>query len=243
MWSRVTQILWSRRIQHRRVQGAAAWVLLLRLLEGAPSWVVVDHYFSGITVPAWVVHLSFAGYALANPALYIPQRRTGLTPALVWIDILANLLPMAAAAHWTGGVYSPLLPIFVLKIGSYGLIYGVDSGVESLLAALLMAGGLAVIDQAGSAPRQSIASLPMLVRGRLTLGVAGLFFWTGVLGSFRFFKLLSERESRLKEVSQELNRLYQQSLRHQQDLRRLSRHMIHASERTMRMLARELHDD
>src|SRR5882724_10891669 len=115
-------------IQHRRIRDAARSVLLTRLIEGAGCWLVLYFFFRSVTVSAWIVDVVFLAYAVANILLFFPQRDEAMTPGLVWLDIAVNLLPMAAAAQWSGGLSSPLLPAFVIQIGSYGMIYGVDIG-------------------------------------------------------------------------------------------------------------------
>lgn len=243
MWSRLVRFALHPPIQHQRIQGGAVAVLLVRLVEGAACWAIVYGVFSEVTVPAWVVHLNFAAYALANFALFFAHRRQALTPSLIWLDIVVNLLPMAAAAHWSGGIYSPVLPIFVLKIGSYGLIYGADIGVQSLVAAVIMAAALAVLEHGGFGPAEALAQVPLLARQRLALALEILIFSICVGGGLRFFRILQERESRLGTVVREKQALYEESLRHQGQLRRLSQKMLQVSEATMRRLARELHDD
>ena len=243
MWARLGQVALNGRIRHARVRATASVILLVRWLEGAAACVIVDRFFSGSTVDEWIIHLNFAAYGLINLLLFFPQRREALSPRLLWFDILGNLLPMAAAAHWSGGIYSPLLPIFVVKISSYGLVYGVDAGVQSLAATTLIAIGLVVIDAVGLAPTPSIDAVPLLVRQRLGLGFEGLTFGILVGGSLRFFRLLDERDARLHLLVSEKERLYEESLWHQRQLQELSRRMMQASEDTMRRLVRELHDD
>ncbi|MFI5397964.1 MAG: sensor histidine kinase [Candidatus Binatia bacterium] len=239
----MAQIALDRQIQHQRIRGTAVAVLLIRLLEGIACWAILYGFFTPVTVPAWVVHLNFAAYGLANLTLFVPQHRAALTPRLVWLDIAANLLPMAAAAHWSGGIYSPLLPIFVVKIGSYGLIYGADTGMRSLAATAVVAVGLAVIENAGFGPGQTISQVPLLLRQRLSLAFEGLIFGILIGGGLRLFRIFQERERRLAVVVREKDALYRESLQHQQHLRRLSRKVMQVSEQTMRRVARELHDD
>lgn len=243
MWSHLTQIVLRGQVQHRRVRAAAGVVLLVRALEGAGCWAILLHLYSGVTVAAWVVHFTFAAYAVANVLSFRRQRREALTPSWVWFDIAANLLPMAAAAYWSGGVYSPLVPTFVLKITSYGLIFGADIGIQSLAATTVIALSLIAIEQAGYAPTGALDQVPMLARQRLTLAFEGLIFAILLLGGLRFFRILQERETRLAVTVEEKNSLYQASLVDQDHLRRLSQTVMQVSERTLRRLARELHDD
>ena len=243
MWSRFSRFILHSPIQHQRIHGAAVAVLLLRLVEGAACWAIVYAVFAELTVRAWVVHFNFTAYAIVNLALFFVHRREALTPGLVWLDIAANLLPMGAAAHWSGGIYSPLLPIFALKIGSYGLIYGADIGVQSLVASVIMAAAVAALEHLGLGPTEAIAQVPLLARQRLALAFEVLILGIGVGGGLRFFRILQERESRLGIVVLEKQTLYEESLRHQSQLRRLSQKMLQVSEATMRRLARELHDD
>jgi len=243
MWARVGQVILDGRIQHGRVRASATVILLVRWLEGAAAWAIVYRFFSTNTVEAWAIHLNFAAYAIVNLFLFFPQRREALGPALVWGDIFGNLLPMAVAAHWSGGIYSPLLPIFVVKISSYGLVYGVDVGLQSLGATTLIAIGLVLIDAVGLAPTPSIDAVPLLVRQRLGLAFEALTFGILIGGSLRFFSLLQDRDVRLHGLVSEKQRLYDESLRHQRQLRDLSRSMIQAGEETMHRLVRDLHDD
>jgi signal transduction histidine kinase len=243
MWSRLVRFVLHPPIQHQRIASASVAVLLLRLVEGAACWAIVSVVFGGVTVRAWAVHLDFTAYTLVNLALFFVHRREGLTPGLVWLDIAANLLPMGVAAHWTGGIYSPLLPIFALKIGSYGLIYGADIGVQSLVVSVIMAAAIAALEHLGLGPTEALAQVPLLARQRLALAFEALILGIAVGGGLRFFRILQERESRLGTVVLEKQALYEESLRHQSELRRLSQKMLQVSEATMRRLARELHDD
>lgn len=243
MWSRLTQLFARGHIQHHRIRGAAVTVLLVRLVEGAACWTILTWFFREVISSPWTLHLTFIAYACANLGLFALHRRAALTQALVWVDIAVNLLPMALALHWSGGVYSPLLPVFVIKIGSYGLIYGADIGLQSLAATGIIAASLAVIEQLGWAPTETVGQVPEIVRQRLTLTFAGLIFAVGCGGGLRFFRLLQDREARLAEALAEKDRLYQESLQHERHLRQLSRRMMEVSEQTMRHVARELHDD
>src|SRR5262249_51324781 len=153
---------------------SARAILVTRLLEGAGCWVILYCFFRSITVAAWAVDAVFAAYTVANILLYFPQRRESMTPGLVWIDIAANLLPLAAAAHWSGGLYSPLMAAFVIKIGTYGMIFGVDIGLQSLIAALMITAGMAAVAHAGYGTADTIEQVPLIVRQRLTLAFAGM---------------------------------------------------------------------
>jgi signal transduction histidine kinase len=243
MLPRVLQIALRGQIQHRRVRGAAVAVLAVRLLEGGACWFILYWFYSGISAPRWAVHIDFAVYGAANAISYLRQRRETITPGWMWFDIAANLLPMAMAAHWSGGIYSPLVPIFVVKIASYGLIFGADIGLHSLAAAFVVGLALVLAETTGLAPTDAVELVPLRTRQRLTLALEGLIFGILIGGGLRFFRILQDRESRLAETIGEKDQLYRNSLRHQEDLRRLSQGMMQVSERTMRRLARELHDD
>jgi len=243
VWSRVAQIALQGQIQHRRIRGAAVEILAVRLVEGAVCWFVLFLYFRDVSVSHWAVDLNFAAYALANVILFVAHRRQALTTGLVWLDIIANMLPIATAAQWSGGIYSPLLPAFVMKIGSYGLIYGADIGVQSLAAIGAIALVLTAGRRLGIGPASAAEPIPLFVRMRLTLAFSGFICAVACGLGMRTFRILQDRETRLAEAVGEKDRLYQESLRHQEDLRRLSRKMMEVSEQTMRQLARELHDD
>jgi len=228
---------------HARIRSMALVILVVRCLEGIITWYVLYRYFAPHTVAPWLLHLNFLAYAIANLLLFFPQRRQGMTARLMWLDLAANLLPMTAAAHWSGGVYSALLPIFVVKISSYGLIYSAEVGLLSLLMTALLAGGLGAVDALGWLPTPGVDEVSMVARMRIGLAVQVLTFGTLIGGSLRFFSILQQRDRRLDEAVQEKDRLYAQSLQHQRNLRELSRNMMQSSESMMRRLVRELHDD
>lgn len=243
MVSSPLRVLTQPALQHARMHATAVVILLVRWLEGAAAWGVLYLYYAPHTVVASLLHLNFLVYALANLALYLPLCREGMTARLVWLDIVANLIPMGVAAYWSDGVHSPLLPIFVLKIASYGLIYSADVGLLSLITTVVLALGLTLADNLGWLPSPSVEAVPMLARMRVALAFQLFTFGIMIAGSLRFFSMLQERDARLEELVREKDRLYQESLRHQQNLRELSRNMMQSSEATMRQLVRELHDD
>jgi signal transduction histidine kinase len=230
-------------IQPIRLRNSARAILLTRVVEGTGCWAILFSFFRGVTVNGWLVDAVFAAYFAANVLLYFRQRREEMTPALIWLDLAVNLLTMAAAAHWSGGLYSPLMAVFVINIGTYGMIFGVDVGLQSLAATGLIAIGLAIMQTTGFGSADAIEEVPLIVRQRLSLVFAGMIFTLGCIGAMRFFRILEDRERRLAEAVQEMDRLYHESLRHQEHLRHLSRRMMQVSEHTMRRLARELHDD
>lgn len=230
-------------IQHARIRSTAVVILLVRWLEGAAALEVLWFYYVPHTVAAPALYLSFAVYAAANLALYFRHRQQALTTTSVWIDILSNLLPMMIAAYWSGGVYSPLLPIFVVKIASYGLIYSADVGLLSLLTATALSLGLGIGDLLGWWPTPGVEAVSSLSRMRIALAFNVFTFAIMIGGSLRFFAMLQQRDQRLEELVAEKDRLYRESLSHQQELRELSRTMMQSSEATLRSLVRELHDD
>lgn len=243
MTSTLRQRITRPTLQHARLRASAIVVLLVRWLEGAAAWMILYLYYLPHTVGVAPLHLTFLIYGVANLALYFQHRRQSMTTSLVWLDIAANLFPMAIAAYWSEGVYSPLLPIFVVKIASYGLIYSADVGVLSLLTSAVLALGLALVDRVGWFPTPPAEAVPMISRMRIALAFKVLTFGIMIGGSLRFFAILQQRDGRLEELVREKDRLYQESLRHQQNLRELSRNMMQTSETTMRHLVRELHDD
>jgi len=243
MWSSALELFVRGHIQHRRIAAAATAVLFVRLVEGAASWTILLWFFGAAIRPLWLLHVTFIAYALANLGLFVLHRREAMTQAVVWLDIGVNLLAMGVALYWSGSLYSPLLPVFVIKICSYGLIYGADVGLQSLAATGILAALLVVSEQLGWAPTESVEQVSTLVRQRLTFAFAGLIFTVGCGGGLRFFRILQDREARLAEALAEKDRLYQESQQHERHLRQLSRRMMEVSERTMRRVARELHDD
>ncbi len=226
-----------------RIRDRAFHMLGARLIEGLGAWLVLELFYAGLTGHPWLIRLNFLLYALANVLLIVPQRRCELTPRLVWADIVANLLPMAAAAHWSGGLYSPLLAIFVIKVGNYGLIYSVRTGVWSLCVTLALVLLLWASGKAGFEHSDALAKVPEATRQQITLAFGVLLFTVGAIGALRFFRELAERERNLAAALTVQQQLYAQSLLDQKLLRELSERLVQVSESTMQLVSRELHDD
>jgi signal transduction histidine kinase len=243
MWSRVASNTPRGHIRHHRIQSAAAALLVVRLLEGAACWGILCWFYAGVTVSAWAVHLSFAAYGVANVAFFFVHRRMALNAARVWLDLGANLLPMGAAAYWTGGVYSPFMPLFVVKMAAYTVVYGADVGWQSLGTTAMIALGLVVIQHVGFGRANTVGLVPLASRQHLHLAFELLAYGIMVGAALRFFRILHDHERRLAITAHEKEQLYETSMQQQAQLRRLSQRMMRVSERTMRRLARELHDD
>lgn len=226
-----------------RIRNRARHMLVARLIEGLGAWLILEFFYAGVTGHPWLIRLNFLLYTVANVLLVIPQRRGAITPSLVWIDLTANLLPMAAAAHWSGGLYSPLLAIFVIKIGNYGLIYSVRTGVQSLALTVLFALMLAMAERAGLGHTAELRQIPEATRQQITLAFGALLFTVGAIGALRFFRELAERERNLAASLALQQQLYQQSLADRERLRELSQRLVQVSEATMQLVSRELHDD
>jgi signal transduction histidine kinase len=236
VWSGLTQFVSHARIQHSRVQGLWVALLFFRLLEGVACWTILSWFYFGAGDSTWPLHLTFIVYAVGNLILSFVHRRRGLDAAWGWFDVGVNVLPMTVAAHWSGGIYSPFVPLFVLKIAVYTVVYGVDTGWQSVVATAL-AGLLwfAIGDDATVEPGPWYREL--------TLAFAMLAYGIIIGGALKFFPILEDRERRLAVTAREKDELYQQSMRQQMQLRRLSQSMMRVSERTMRRIAHELHDD
>jgi signal transduction histidine kinase len=236
MWSRLAQLASRGRIQHKRVQVLWAALLGVRLLEGAACWAILYWFYAAPGDPAWALHLTFGAYAAGNAAISGVHRRGALTAGSAWLDVAINVLPMALAAHWSGGLYSPFVPLFVVKIVTYTVVYGGDIGWQSFVATVLAA--VALVASAGDGTMASAARYR-----QLSLAFEVLAYGIIIGGALKFFPILQDRERRLAVIAREKEQLYQQSLRQQAHLRRLSQRMMRVSERTMRRLAHELHDD
>lgn len=240
---RVLSLALRPHIQRHRIQTTAIVLFAVRLFEGAACWAILHRFYSGVAVAAWAIHVNFAIYAVANLGLFFLHRRAAMNAARVWLDILANVLPMGIAAHWCGGVYSPFIPLFVVKIVAYMAVYGVDVGWQSLAATAMTLILLAVVEQAGLGRGDSVALVSLAARQHLNLAFEILAYVIVIGAGLQFFPILQDRERRLAITVREKERLYRTSLKQQAELRRLSQRMMRVSERTMRRVARELHDD
>jgi len=236
VWSGVRQLVAHARIQQSRVQGLWAALLFFRLVEGVACWAILSRFYLRADDPTWPLHLNFLVYAAGNLALSFVHRRGALSPAWGWFDVAVNVLPMTLAAHWSGGIYSPFVPLFVLKIAVYTVVYGVDIGWLSFAATALA--GLTLFVVAGRAASASVTTYR-----ELSLAFEVLAYGIIIGGALKFFPILEDRERRLAVTVREKEELYQQSMQQQVSLRRLSQRVMRVSERTMRRIARDLHDD
>jgi signal transduction histidine kinase len=242
MWPRASQIIARPQLQHDRILAAAPWLLLVRLWEGAACWIILSTVLVPPTVPRFIVHANFAAYCILNLILYDRQRRQAMTPGWVWVDIAANLVPMFGGLYWTGGVHSPLLPVFILKLPSYGLIFGVDVGLQALTGTLLVGGYLTAADLIGFNLPEPVAYVSQFGQRWIRLGFTLLIYTTLVGGSLRLNRVAQEHETQLAEMVREKERLYARSVAHEQALSHLSRRMMQVSEETLQQVARDLHD-
>jgi signal transduction histidine kinase len=242
MWSRIRQSITRPRLQHERIQAAAFWILLIRLWEGAACWTILTAVLVPPTVPRFIIHANFALYVALNTILFVRQRHASLTPGWVWADIAANMVPMFGGLYWTGGVHSPLLPIFVLKLLWYGLIFGADVGMQALAGTLLVGAYLTAADLLGLDLPEPVAMVSTFGQQWLRLGFALLIYTTLVASSLRFARITQEHEADLAATVREKERLYARALDHERALQQLSRRMMQMSEETLQQVARDLHD-
>ena len=243
MWSRARQIIANPRLQHDRIQAAAFWILLIRLWEGAACWTILIAVLVPPTVPRYIVHLNFAAYVVLNVILFVRQRQALLTPGWVWADIAANLVPMFGGLYWTGGVHSPLLPIFVLKLLWYSLIFGADVGMQALAGTVLVGAYLTAADLGGLDLPAPLLLVSNFAQQWIRLGFALLIYATLVASSLRFNSLAQEHEVHLADMVREKESLYARARDHERALQQLSRRMMQMSEETLQHVARDLHDD
>lgn len=226
-----------------RIHNRAYHMLLARIVEGLVVWGILEGFYAAAIRPLWASRLLLVLYLLVNCALVLPQRRRAVTPMLVWLDMIANLAPMAAATHWSGGLDSPILPIFVIKIGNYGLIYSVATGVRAAFATVFLLSGFQLTGHLGIGPSAELRLVPESTRQRLTLGFGTFLFVVGSYGAVRFFREIGDRERRLTQALEEQRRLSAQLLEDRERLRQLSQRLVDVSEATMQAVSRELHDD
>lgn len=226
-----------------RIRSRALHMLGARTALGLLVWGILEWFYGAVMGELWVIRSLFVSYLAINALLFFAQRRGAMTPTLAWLDIVANLAPMAAATHWSGGFYSPVLPIFVIKIGNYGLVYSVQTGVRAFLVAALLLAGFAVASQLGLGPSAAVHLVPEQTRQRLTLGFGGFLFAIGCYGALQCFRELSDRERRLAAALEEQRQLSAQLLEDRERLRQLSQRLVEVSEATLQAVSRELHDD
>ncbi len=226
-----------------RIYRRAYHMFLVRIAEALFAWGILEFFYAAAVPHLWLTRLVFGLYLLVNALLVIPQRRRAMTPLLVWVDVIANLAPMAVATHWSGGLSSPLLPIFVIKIGNYGLVYSLATGIRAAIATVVMLGTFAMTGYFGLGPTAQLHLVPESTRQRLTLSFGSFLFLVGSYGAVRFFRELSEREHQLGVALAEQRLLYAQSLKDRERLRQLSQRLVDVSEATMQAVSRELHDD
>jgi signal transduction histidine kinase len=217
------------RIRHRRIRGAARALLGVRLLEGAAVWAILIGFYAGHTVAPWAVHLTFLAYIVGNLHLFRRHRAGEMTAPDVGSDIAINLIPMTLAAFWSGGIYSPFIAVFVVKITTYTQFFGTATGWLGLFASIVSVLALVALMYAGIPADAALAGVRAATQRDLTLTFQLLAYGIIIGAGLKLFHILHDRERSLA--------------RQQEQLRRLTRGMMGVAERTMSRVARDLHDD
>jgi hypothetical protein len=126
-------------LQRAIIRDTAASMLFIRIVEGMAAWLLYNQAYLADSPDPWVVPAALSIYLLVN--LWLAYRYRAGDVRLTWvaIDLFANLTTVGVVVHMTGGLASPLLLVFVIKMGGYAFVYGLDIGIVSMVGTLVVA--------------------------------------------------------------------------------------------------------
>jgi PAS domain S-box-containing protein len=136
-------------LQREIIRDTAASMLFIRIVEGLAAWILYNEVYLADSEAPWLVPTALVSYLLLNLALAYRYRTGDVRLAWVAVDLIGNLLPIAVLVHLTGGVASPLVMVFVIKMGGFAFVYGLDVGIISMVATVLLLAVSSVLSLTG----------------------------------------------------------------------------------------------
>ncbi len=122
-------------------------MFIARVLEGLAAWVLFNESGQPDWSMWWPIHLAFLVYFAVNGGLCLYYRAGDTRPVLIIFDLANNLGTMTLAAALTGGVVSPVVLIFLLKICGYLLVFGAQTGITAIATTVAGLGTLGIGEQ------------------------------------------------------------------------------------------------
>jgi PAS domain S-box-containing protein len=183
-------------LRHDLIQQTAYFVLVSRALIGVATWVLFNEVYLPAMPAAWLVHLLFIGYFVANSVFCLRYRAGRVRPDLILLDVGVNLGTMAVLSACTGGIDSPVLLVSLLKIAEYAFVYGPGTGVLSVAFTFVTFALIGVAQELGWPIPAGVLS-PEVAQGiEFAFRLIVLAMFLG--GAVWFFERMSEKDRQVR---------------------------------------------
>jgi signal transduction histidine kinase len=228
----------------QEVVASARWLLVMRWIAGVGALLATWFACSVLELGLASIPLYLTGVAilLYNALLWIMLGRLQADPngALANYQRLAHLqvgldwLAMTALIHFSGGVESPIIFFFIFHIIIASLLFSRRTAAVYTVTALLMVGGMVVLELAGWLPHVHVEGFlagDSYQNPAFLIGVLGAFAATSVVTVY----LASSIAERLRRREDQLGTLYlgAQTVSSTLDLPEVLRRLVQATARAM----------
>lgn len=186
-------------LQRELIRDTATTMLFMRIVEGMAAWLLYNEAYITDDIDPWVVTGGLTLYLVANLAIAYRYRAGDVRLAWVGIDLVANLIPIGIVVHLTGGLASPLLMIFVLKMGGYTFVYGLDTGIVSMLGTIFVLAVSTLLAAAEFTKVTEPSNEQLIEKIHLVTPVALLVLL--IAGAFRMYGRLRRQTQQLRSES------------------------------------------
>lgn len=136
-------------LQRSIIRDTAGSMLFIRIVEGMAAWLLYNAAYLDDSHYPWAVSIALTFYLVANLGLAYRYRAGDVRLTWILFDLVANLIPIGVAVHLTGGLASPLTMVFLIKMGGYAIVYGLDVGILSMLGTVLILAGSSLATYTG----------------------------------------------------------------------------------------------
>lgn len=133
-------------LQRGLIRDTALWMLGLRLGEGVSVWIVFFTLYDPTPVQAWIVYAVVAAYMIVNAFLALRYRAGDIRLPWIVLDVVANLVPITIVLAQSGGLASPLVLLYPVKVAGYLIIFSPEIGWLGIGGSLA---GLAILGATG----------------------------------------------------------------------------------------------
>ncbi len=183
------------------VRQTAYPLLVLRVVEGLAAWVLFNEVFlvhTPVGYP-WLVHGAFLVYFVVNLIVTIDYRAGRLPVGRVCLDVVSNLAPLVLVIAASGGLSSPAILIFLLKVFSYAFVFGAECGMLSIAFGAVSLAILVAAQALDIGPSALHAALAPELEHRINALVRGLVLVIAAGGAIYFLRQTSRQEAQIRQ--------------------------------------------
>ncbi|GIW42248.1 MAG: hypothetical protein KatS3mg076_2825 [Candidatus Binatia bacterium] len=181
-------------IRPELLRDTAVPVLVLRVLEGLSAWIVFDLVYLRVASHGEWVHGALVAYLLGNLVVALAYLGGRATAGWLVVDLGFNLVPISVVVHASGGPLSPLAVLYLLKIAGYLVLFGLEIGVASILAVVVLGLGWILADVRGLWETTPPEAIPPPLLWRISLGARLAFVAFLLVGAAILVRQIRLRE-------------------------------------------------